>query len=233
MSGASPEAPRQLALPVSLPDDVSFANHLVVEGGAGQARALLERPPLEGVVHLWGPPATGKTHLALAACRASARSLYLPLAALRGRCPDAVLADLDSFDLLALDELDIVAGDADWEQALFHLHNRLLARRGALLVVSREAPRALALGLPDLRSRLLAGYSFRLMRYDDEQSLAILRFRATRLGLTLGVEAGRYLLNRAPRDLAALIDHLRVLDRAALADQRLLTVPFIKAVFGW
>ena len=72
-----------------------------------------------------------------------------------------------------------------------------------------------------------------LARYDDDQCLAVLRFRAARLGLTLNAEAGRYLVNRAPRELGALIAHLRVLDRAALADQRLLTVPFIKRVFGW
>lgn len=233
MPGGATELPRQLALPVTLPDDTDFANHLVVSAAAGQARALLEHPPAGSLVHLWGAPATGKTHLALASCRRGAGMLYLPLAAVRERAPEQVLGSLDDLTLVALDELDAVAGDDDWERELFHLHNRLLERGGSLVVASRAAPRALPLRLPDLRSRLLAGYGFALAGYDDDQCLAVLRFRAARLGLTLSPEAGRYLVNRAPRELGALIAHLRVLDRAALADQRLLTVPFIKRVFGW
>jgi DnaA family protein len=233
MPGGTTELARQLALPVTLPDDTDFDNYLVVTEAGGQARALLERPPAGTLVHLWGAPATGKTHLALAGCRRGAGTLYLPLAAVRERAPEQVLGNLDDLALLALDELDAVAGDDDWERELFHLHNRLLERGGSLVVASRAAPRALPLRLPDLRSRLLAGYGFALARYDDDQCLAVLRFRAARLGLTLNAEAGRYLVNRAPRELGALIAHLRVLDRAALADQRLLTVPFIKRVFGW
>jgi len=87
--------------------------------------------------------------------------------------------------------------------------------------------------LPDLRSRLIAGYGFGLPDHDDGQCLEILRFRAARLGLLLGPDAGRYLLHRAPRDLASLMDCLDRLDHAALAHQRQLTLPFIKQVFGW
>lgn len=226
---------RQLALPVTLRDDAGFGNFLAApESVAGQALALLRDQFLPGtLVCLWGGPGTGKSHLARASSRHYPHALYLPLGALRDCVPEQVLADLDSLDLLALDELDAVAGREDWELALFALHNRLLERGGRLLTTARMSPRELPLRLPDLRSRLIAGYGFGLAEYDDADCLAILRFRAACLGLSLGPDAGRYLLHRAPRDLASLMDCLDRLDHAALAHQRQLTVPFIKQVFGW
>ncbi|MBK8131874.1 MAG: DnaA regulatory inactivator Hda [Gammaproteobacteria bacterium] len=226
---------RQLALPVTLRDAAGFENfHAAPTSVAGQALALLrDQFPPGTLVCLWGGPGTGKSHLARASCRHYTNALYLPLGALRDSDPEDVFADLDSLDLLALDELDAVAGRDDWELALFGLHNRLLERGGRLLVTARVPPRELPLRLPDLRSRLIAGYGFGLPDHDDGQCLEILRFRAARLGLLLGPDAGRYLLHRAPRDLASLMDCLDRLDHAALAHQRQLTLPFIKQVFGW
>ncbi len=224
---------RQLALPVSLPDDVDFANYLALTETGIQARRLLQEGlPPGSLACLWGGPGTGKSHLAHATCGGSEQALYLPLAALCTSPPASVLGDLDGLDLVALDEFDAVAGIAAWEEALFHLHNRLLGGGGRMLVAARASPRALPIGLPDLRSRLLAGYGFGLPSYTDDQLLEVLRFRASRLGLTLGADAARYLLHRMPRELDALIGLLRLLDRAALADQRQLTIPFIKSTLG-
>lgn len=226
---------RQFALPVALRDDAAFENFLASpETAAGQALGLLRDQFHPGmVVCLWGGPGTGKSHLARASCRHHPGAVYLPLAVLSGTAPGEVLADLDELPLVALDDLDAAAGRTDWELALFGLHNRLVERGGRLLVTARTAPRELPIGLPDLRSRLLAGYGFGLPDHDDAQRLDIVRFRAQRLGLQLGSEAGHYLLRRAPRDLTSLMDCLEHLDRAALAHQRQLTVPFIKQIFGW
>lgn len=223
---------RQLALPIALPDAADFASYLAVTAVGGEVRSLLSRLPPAALACLWGGAGTGKTHLMMACCRQTDASLYLPLAALRERSPPEVLGDLDRLEVVALDEFDAVAGDPQWELALFHLHNRLLGSGGRMVIAARTSPRALAIGLPDLRSRLLAGFGFGLVPYTDDQLLDILRFRAGRLGLNLGIDAARYLLHRMPRELESLIGLLHKLDRAALADQRQLTIPFIKRTLG-
>lgn len=224
----------QLALPVSLSDDTEFTNYLALTDGGAQAQHLLQSGlPPRSLVCLWGPAGTGKTHLALASSRLVQPALYLPLAALQQRSPEQVLGDVDGLALVVLDELDAVAGDSAWELAIFGLHNRVLDAGGRMLVVARASPRALPLVLADLRSRLLAGHGFGLQTYDDDQLLAILQFRAARMGLTLSADAARYLIHRLPRELNRLLEQLRVLDRAALAQQRQLTVPFIREVSGW
>jgi DnaA family protein len=61
---------------------------------------------------------------------------------------------------------------------------------------------------------------------------AILQFRARCRGLDMPVEVSRFLVSRAPRDMASLMHVLETLDTRSLADQRALTVPFVKGVLG-
>jgi DnaA family protein len=86
--------------------------------------------------------------------------------------------------------------------------------------------------LDDLRSRLGWGPVFQLPAPDDEQLQAILQFRARCRGLDMPPEVGRFLVSRAPRGMAALMQVLDTLDARSLADQRALTVPFVKQVLG-
>ncbi|MDE2089589.1 MAG: hypothetical protein KGJ12_06170, partial [Gammaproteobacteria bacterium] len=94
----------------------------------------------------------------------------------------------------------------------------------------RSPPAELGLRLPDLVSRLGGGPVYALRALDDEAKLAALRLRAMGRGFELPEEVGRYLLRRCPRELGALFNLLDRLDRASLAAQRRLTIPFIKTV---
>lgn len=225
---------RQLPLGVRLRDTALFATYH--PGPNAEAAAYLRRLAdggLAGGAWLWGGPATGKTHLLQAACaEAAARgrsAAFLPMGGLAGHGP-GVLEGWPGEGLLALDELEAVAGDADLERALFGLYNRLAEEGGSLLVASRTAPAGLGLGLPDLRSRLAAGGVFRLEPLAEDERIEALRQRAAHRGLELPVETARFLLRRLPRDMASLCDWLERLDVAALAAQRRLTVPFVAEI---
>ena len=114
--------------------------------------------------------------------------------------------------------------------ALFDFHNRARAAGAALLYAADLAPDALALVLPDLRSRLAQCTRIVLAPLDDAGRRRVLRERAQRRGLVLEDAALEWLLRRVGRDLAGLTALLDRLDRASLAAQRRVTVPFLRQV---
>ena len=226
-----PPAVRQLALDIRWHDVASLQQF--VSGGNGlplaTLQALLADPP-GSWLYLFGDTGTGKTHLLQAACRhLGERGLpvfYLPAA--QAEIPREVLQGLDDMALVAVDDVDALAGDREAEEALFHLYNRLREAGGRLLVSSRVRPGELAMRLPDLQSRLGWGQVQGLVPLRDEELLVALQLRARQRGLELPDETARFLLTRLPRSVGALFGALDRLDRAALAAQRRLTIPFVR-----
>lgn len=227
----------QLTLGVRLRDDARFDNF---HGGrnavpAARLRQLLEagEPP---VMLVCGEQGTGKSHLLQAACHLTEQrggsAVCLSLRELMQFEPGA-LAGLESYDLVALDDLDGVAGWPDWEEAVFHLYNRIHDAGHRLLVALSDLPAQLPLTLSDLVSRLQHGLVLQLGRYQDDDHLRILQARAEQRGLVLGEDVASYILRRAPRELGALLAILDRLDENSLRAQRALTVPFVKSVMEW
>ncbi len=144
-----------------------------------------------------------------------------------------MLAGVETLTLVALDDLDAVIGEEAWELALFDLYNRAREWGCRLLIAASGAPRNLNVKLPDLRSRLSWGVVYHLPAGTDEVKRAILRFRAQRRGLQMSEEVVAYIFARARRDLAQLLEVLDRLDRASLAEQRALSIPFIKQTLDW
>jgi DnaA family protein len=224
----------QLPLALRFPPDQRFETFVAAPDGAlAQLRALARG---EGAsVYVAGAAATGKSHLLLAACaeaeQAGRRVAYLPMAAAAGRLRDALDA-LEQADLVALDGLDIAAGNRDDEIALFDAHNRAHDAGRRMLYAARAMPDALPLTLPDLRSRLSQCARIALEPLDDAGRADVLRLRAQRRGLQLDDAAIDWLLKRVDRDLVTLTVLLDRLDRESLAAQRRLTVPFLRQVLG-
>lgn len=222
----------QLPLALRYPPDQRFDTFVGAPDGAiTQLQALA----IDGgdAIHLVGTGATGKTHLSLAACAfAEAHSrtaAYLPLASASGRLRDA-LEGLHSRDLVALDGIDAVVGTREDEIAMFDFHNRVRDAGNALIYGSRAPPSKLAFVLPDLRSRLSQSARITLASLDDPGRHRMLQLRANRRGLQIEDSAIDWLLNRVDRDLASLATLLDQLDRASLAAQRRITVPFLRQV---
>lgn len=184
-------------------------------------------------LYLAGPAGSGKSHLLLAAC-AQARSLgrsasYLPLADLAGRLKD-MLQGQDPAAMTCLDGLEAIAGHADDEVALFHFHNATRQAGGRLLYAASAMPANLGLHLPDLVSRLEQCTRLALEPPDEAMRRDILRGRAARRGLELDDAVLDFVFRRVGRDLATLTALLDKLDRASLASQRRITVPFARGV---
>ncbi len=183
-------------------------------------------------LYLEGAPGSGKTHLLLAACAEAAdagrRAAYLPLPAFAGALA-SVLPAQEGADLVCIDGLEAIAGHAADEEALFHFHNRARAAGGVVAYAARARPFELGLGLPDLATRLGQCTRVALPVLDDDGRRDVLRARAARRGLELDDAVLDYLLRRVDRDLASLTTLLDRLDRASLAAQRRVTIPFLRS----
>lgn len=186
-------------------------------------------------MYIAGPAGSGKSHLLQAACaHVSAHggtAVYIPLAE---HIDGAVeqLQGLEALTLVAIDDLEQLAGNARWEEGLFHCYNRIRDSGGRLLVAARAAPPALNLGLNDLTSRLQALLRWRLSPPDDGRRRKILAHLLARRGLDLPDSSVDYLLRYQARDSANLLSVVERLDQASLQTGRRLTVPFIKQVLS-
>lgn len=223
---------RQLPLGIGIRPSVDFASF--ISGRNGEAVSRL-RTPLDPFVYLWGESGCGKSHLLQAACsqaHAEGRQpAYLPLKSEHEIDP-AMLDGLEGFALVCLDDLERIAGNAEWERAIFNLFNLLRESGAQLLVAADRPPAKLPLDLPDLASRLTWGPCYHLLPLDDEGRLELLLASAERRGMSMSVETASFLLQRIPRDIHFLSLLMDRLDSASLAAQRRLTIPFVREILN-
>ena len=221
----------QLVLPLRLADHAVFASFH--DDGNEALVATLKSIASGGEGHgcwLWGKASTGKTHLLQAVCeQAGNRSIYVPLEMLAPAGP-GVLEGLARREIVCIDDLQCVAGEDDWELALFNLCNEVIEAGAQLVIAADTAPRECGIGLADLASRLSRLPVFQLQPLSDEQRVAALQLRASHRGLELPADTAAYLIRRSRRDMASLYELLDRLDLEALRAQRRLTIPFVRDV---
>lgn len=222
----------QLPLHIGLSDAATFTNFYRADNA--QAVAQCEQCAMrsgEQFIYLHGVSGTGKSHLLQAICHAassqSLQAAYLPMHQCMSMS-SAIFEGLEHMDIVCIDDLDAIAGNGQWETALFHLFNRIRDAGSYLVIAANANVQELGLTLPDLQSRLSWGLAFRLHSLDDEQLAAALQMRAAVRGIELADEVAAYILKRSPRDMNALFELLEKLDHESLVAKRRLTIPFVK-----
>lgn len=187
----------------------------------------------EKFLYLWGNSGSGKSHLLQACCQAfntTESAIYLPLHLLKSWGAESI-EDLDEQCLICVDDIDAIAGDPVWEEALFHLYNRIKDKeQGLCIISSNQAPAATALQLPDLRSRLGWGLVMQLQELQDEEKIKALQKHALLRGFELSPTVAQFLITRCSRNMHHLYQLLKRLDEASLAEHRKITIPFVKWV---
>jgi DnaA family protein len=224
---------QQLPLPIQLQPEADFASFL--EGPNAETVAALRAWATgtgEDFLYLFGRPASGRTHLLQAACRQAvqegASAVYLPLG--HDDLAPSVLDNLELWDLVALDDIQSVAGNTPWEHALFDLYNRLREAGRRLLVSADVAASKLPVSLADLRSRLGWGPGYRLRPLSEEDNARLLRESAGRRGIELGNDTVSYIMRRCPRDTASLLELLEKIDQESLQKKRRPTLRLVRQV---
>jgi DnaA-homolog protein len=189
-------------------------------------------PTDERYIYLWGSAQSGRTHLLQACCHlintSGLLTAYIPGNQAATLTAD-ILNNLEKYDLICIDDIDLLTETTSWEEPLFHLFNKIKDQGTRLIVSATQPPAQLTQILADLQSRLSSGLIFQLKELDDLNKLYALQKRAGHRGLHLSKEAAQFLLTHIPRDLPSLFSALDKLDNASLALQRKLTIPFIKS----
>lgn len=225
--------PAQLPLAIALVDRADFSSFVV--GPNLEAVKRLEfavnGKSSDGSIYLWGGAGSGKSHLLQAACRLAAErersSLYLSLRDYATLAPE-LLDGLEKLNVVALDDIECVAGLSEWEAALFHLYNRAFESGAQLVFGAATAIAGAGIQLADLRSRLAWGFVFHLAELSEADKALALQKRAQLRGFDMPENVASYLLRHCQRDMRSLFALLDKLDSATLAQQRRLTVPFVR-----
>ena len=225
----------QLTLGVGLYDDAQFKNFFVSDVNQPLVSALAAGGG-EPFLYLWGNGSPGLSHLLQASCNKTAAegrtAIYLPLADLSQFAPQ-ILEGAESLSLVCIDDIENIAGDVEWEGALFTAFNAMLQTGTQFIVAGHMAAQQLTIQLLDLHSRLQSGLLFQLFELSDADKLLALQLRARQRGFDLPDAVGEFILLRAERNLSALMQILDELDHSSMQQQRKLTVPLVKSTLGW
>ena len=225
----------QLTLGVGLDDDARFENFFVsdVNQSLVSTLAASENEPF---LYIWGNGSPGLSHLLQASCNKSTAegrgAIYVPLADQSQFAPQ-ILEGAESLSLVCIDDIESIAGDVEWEAALFTAFNAMRQTGTQLIIAGHMGAQQLTIQLPDLHSRLQSGLLFQLFELSDGDKLSALQLRARQRGFDLPDAVGEFILLRAQRSLSALMQILDELDHSSMQQQRKLTVPLVKSTLGW
>jgi DnaA-homolog protein len=219
---------KQIALDIGLARGPTLANFFAGPNQAALAHLQLwagspTRSPVP--TYLWGPSASGKTHL----LKAIAESLREQGAS--AGWLDATIHEPPEFDerwaVVLLDDVHLYT--AVQQHAAFNWFVNAQSLQRGVLAAGALPPADLKVR-EDLRTRLAWGHVFQLSVLSEPERRAVLRQAADARGVFLGDEVMDFMLTRFSRDLGNLMQLLDHLDGYALQTKRAITIPLIKAM---
>lgn len=177
---------------------------------------------------LYGPIASGKSHLAAVWCDQSG-AVKIPANDLNEKNVQDIAARGAH---LVIDDADVLIGDVSREKALFHLYNLFKEEKRSLLIVMQEAPVRRAFTLPDLASRLRAAPCVAIREPDDMLLAAVLVKLFNDRQLRVSSDVINYILPRIERSFDAARRLIEEVDRRALSEKKSVTTSLLRDIFS-
>lgn len=197
-------------------------------------RDALQREQNE-LFYIFGPRGCGKSHLLNALFRdlkrPSPEVFFIDLKAAR-KLPTELL-NIEVPPVLMLDNVDALAGDSEWELALFALYNRWVDRHSGIFIASSSCSAdRIPFAMHDLNTRFENGVSLPLQPLNDAECEQVLILKASLRGFKMQPKVAAFLVRHLNRDMHRLTAVLNLLDHETLRQQHKLTVQFVKKILA-
>lgn len=175
---------------------------------------------------LYGPVASGKSHLA-AVWQRQSNAAYINGHDLND---SSVRGLVGHGGHVIIEDADDMIGDVEQEKGLFHLYNLFKEERRSFLLTLQEPPVRRSFIVPDLASRLRAAPTVAIREPDDVILGAVLVKLFNDRQLRVGEDVIKYILPRMERSFEAARDVVRHADEKALIEKRAVSVPLIREI---
>lgn len=186
--------------------------------------------------YIYGGAGSGKSHLLSAICDSyleiGKSAIKVSLLELLDAPIEAISA-LETYDLVALDDIEAISGVPHWQKAVFHLINSNNEDGGLLVFSSRFAPIELKLELPDLQSRLTQAVSVKVPNghsYADRQ--ALLNSVLARRGLHFDPQITEYLLLHGAHQTSTLLQSVDRLEKLLKGEKVKLSHATLRQIYA-
>jgi chromosomal replication initiation ATPase DnaA len=203
----------QLVLPIEPRPRLTRADFIAAPGNE-RALTFLESFPHwpAPAASLYGPPASGKSHLAQIWAGAAGASVIAAAELRQAPLGAVVVEDIDA------------AADDGHEQALF----ALFERGEPLLLTGRTPPATWPVALPDLASRYGAVLAFDLGAPDDALLVQLAAKLFADRQLVVPDSVVRHMIDRLARSPEAIRDLVSLADARALSEKRPINLGLIR-----
>ena len=219
--------PEQLTFPWSKPSKATFDHFYLDEDNLSIKDILFKEDDL----FLYGIAGTGKTFLLQSLCNHYSdnkkTSLYIPMNEVMNYGSD-FLDSLEELDLICIDDLDSIAGNDNWEIAIFNLINNCLITQCRLVFCSQLNPSSINFNLKDLFSRIKKMDHIELLPVNERNLKEAIKFITNIKLLEFGDNEINYLITHTKRNISNLAKIINELDELSLQLKRKITIPLIK-----
>ncbi|HQH26931.1 MAG TPA: hypothetical protein PLP17_05995 [Oligoflexia bacterium] len=216
----------QLSLALA-PVEPFALDYFVSHSGVCEAARALEQAAHEvagehgcfRILFIWGPPGSGKTHLA-AGCRASALKSGYPAMSVRLFCADA------STEHESQPEEQIGGGGS-----FIAAYDEMKAGGGLIVITSRRSPGE-STANPHLTSRYSAGSVLKVAYPRDDELQPVLASLSERCNLRLSDRSMQYLLHRLPADPLSFVNIFKRINEISFAHNKRAGLGVMREIFA-
>jgi len=178
------------------------------------------------VLVLYGPIASGKSHLAAVWGEKANAACVRP-----DTLSDSSIRDIaNAAKHIILEDADKLIGNVEGEKGLFHLYNLFKEEKRSILMTLAEPPVRRSFTLPDLASRLRAAPTVAIREPDDVILSAILVKMFNDRQLRVSEDAVNYILSHMERSFEEARRVVEESDKRAMIEKRAVSVPLLKEI---